>query len=267
LSSTHLARVTLAAVALLISIHAGAISVWAGTLFDSQNTPAPNNDDYSGPWGEPNFRGFLGFGGFAADQVIGVQPSGGTTEYSFRLGALLPEATPAIHIELGFGVGDNFVSAADVYPELDFDAPFPADPAPQSPFYAVIRQSAHLLELSGGDPSGVAGQLAEFSIDVPDLPVSVNSFYSPDQLPAGLPAGAAAFTLRRQTGLAIPEPSSCLLAILAALPLGSSAALRGRHSGRHARAGFNLLKGLLATGMIVATRRQPPPVFASTCSA
>ena len=73
----------------------------AGTIV-GVTTPAPNNYDYTGTFPGPNVRSTLNATGFNSlpdvrsnlnatgfDVVISVAPSGGTTEYSFRLAAIL----------------------------------------------------------------------------------------------------------------------------------------------------------------------------------
>jgi len=104
----------------------------AGVLVDFP-TGAVNSDDYSGVFDEnPNLQSAANLLGFTFDHVLAVQPSGGTTEYALRRGGNFTlEPTDFISIELGFGVGDNFISAGDLpnLPGLDFDAPLPGAPA------------------------------------------------------------------------------------------------------------------------------------------
>ena len=50
--------------------------------------------------------------------------------------------------------------------------------------------------------------MTELTVDVPDLPTSVNDYYSTDELPADIPDGAAVFTIRKRTGFVIPEPDT-----------------------------------------------------------
>lgn len=178
----------------------------------------PNNDDFSGDWGDMNFRGAVRFSTFEFDETFAVSPSGGTTEYSLRFGGNFPAPAEAIHLELGFGIGNDFVSAANVLPELDFDAPLPSAPAPTSELFSVVRHFPHIIEFSEGSASGLAFSVVEISVDVPDLPLSVNDYYTSAQLPDDLPANAGVFTLRKRFGFApnlVPEPGSLLLATLA----------------------------------------------------
>ncbi|TWU20773.1 hypothetical protein [Bythopirellula polymerisocia] len=182
------------------------------------DTDIANNDDFTGPFNSfVNYVSFLNFAGFEHDYVWAVQPSGGTTEYAFNISANFSTVpAEAIYLELGFGVGENFVSAASVFSDLDFDAPLPGIPAPSSDkVWATVNHQAHRIQYSDGLADDVIYGIAEFSIDVPDLPVSVNDFYTSSQLPANLPAGGGVFTLRTRIGLAIPEPSGAALSVLA----------------------------------------------------
>jgi hypothetical protein len=165
-------------------------SALAGTIVGT-TTPAPNNDDYTGTFPGPNVSSTLNFTGFDSDVVLSVAPSGGTTEYSFQLAAILSAPTTAIHVELGFGTGSNFVSAASVVPGLDFDAPLPGLPAPKSSAFPIVNAQPYLIEYSGGTADGSVFDLADFELDVPDFPASITSF-----------------TLRERTGPAVPEPST-----------------------------------------------------------
>lgn len=183
--------------AVLCTVLAGASRSEAGVLAGSA-TDAPNNDDYSGPFGEVNFRGFGNFVGFENDQLFVVEPSGGTTEYSITLtGTFTSAPADSIQLELGFGVGDGFVSAASVLPELDFDAPVPGTPAPTSDVFATVNHQPHRIEYSDGLADDLLYGVAKFTVDVPDLPLSVNDYYAPEELPSDLPPGAAVFTLRK----------------------------------------------------------------------
>ena len=103
--------------------------------------------------------------------------TGGTTEYDFEL--LEPSAATGIsawRVELGFGTGDNFVSAALVFPELDFDGTAP-DTTPSAGSYRRVEHFAHLINFSDGDYGDV-----RFRLDLPDLPSSVLDFYTPEEL-------------------------------------------------------------------------------------
>jgi hypothetical protein len=214
-------------------------------------TNAANNDDFTGPFGgDFNSRGFLSLTGFNGDQVFAVQPSGGTTEYLIRLSSIFSTPTNAVHVELGFGVGNNFVSAANVLPALDFDAPVPGTPMPQSSVFTTVRHMPYVVEFSNGSPAGIVIGAAEFAIDVPDLPVSVNNYYAPGELPANLPDGAAAFTLRRRVGPAIPEPSSILLLLCCAAILIARRARFRNYSGAAAWLTAGLSTALLYSDLI-----------------
>jgi hypothetical protein len=166
-------------------------------VFAVGSTISPNNDDSAN---SPNYRGFFNGAGWDGDQLFIVQPSNGITEYSFNLSANFSnDPAERIWVELGFGVGDSFVSAANVLPNLDFDTPLPAMPAPESSVFSSVNHQPHTIEFFNGHIETTEFSVAMFSIDVPDLPTSVNSFYEADQLPANLPAGAAVFTLRTRS--------------------------------------------------------------------
>jgi hypothetical protein len=176
----------------------------AGTIVGA-NTPAPNNDDYTGTFPGPNDRSTLNLTGFDSDVVVNVAPSGGTTEYSFQLAANLGAPTTAVYVALGFGTGGNFVSAAGVVPGLDFDTQPPALPVPKSAAYSVVSAQPYLIQYSGGTANGFTYDLADFELDLPDFPASITSF-----------------TLREHTGLAVPEPAalaSAVCGLLVVLPL------------------------------------------------
>jgi hypothetical protein len=207
------------AVALISLVAVGPGRTNAGTLVQGF-TNAANNDDFTGPFGgDFNSRGFLNLAGFNSDQLFVVQPSGGTTEYLIRLSAIFGAPITAVNVQLGFGVGDNFVSAANVLPALDFDAPLASTPAPRSDVFTNVRHRPHVIDFSGGTGTGFVVAAAQFAIDIPDLPVSVNSFYAADELPANVPEGAAVFTIRQRVGPFIPEPCSFLLLCCGAMVL------------------------------------------------
>jgi hypothetical protein len=166
-------------------------------VFAARSTIAPNNDDSTD---SPNYRNSIDGDGWDGDELFVVQPSNGITEYSFSLGANFSnDPADRIWLELGFGVGDSFVSAANVFPSLDFDAPLPGMPAPASSVFSSVNHQPHRIEFFDGHTETTEFGAAQFSIDVPDLPTSVNSYYQAGQLPANLPAGAAVFTLRTRS--------------------------------------------------------------------
>jgi hypothetical protein len=180
----------------------------AGKIVNSI-TEAPNNDDYSGPFFDnPNFTSVLGFGPFGSDNLNVVQPSGGTTEYAFSIsGEFASNPAATIQYELGFGVGEHFVSAELAFPDLDFDAPLPGTP-PTSEVFAAVNHQPHRIEFSDGVARAYEFDVARISFDVPDLPASVNDYYTTDDLaeyfPDGIPAGAAVFTMRSLVTQAAP---------------------------------------------------------------
>jgi hypothetical protein len=193
----------------------------------------PNNDDFVGA-DNPNQIRFLNFTTAPNhDEVFAVGATGGTTEYDFEL--LEPSAAtgiPAWRVELGFGTGENFVSAALVFPDLDFDWPAP-DTTPSAGSYGRVEQFAHLINFSDGDYGDV-----RFRLDLPDLPSSVLDFYTPEELDRfQVGQGDVAFTMRYQEGLGVPIPEptgqALIMTCLAALALvGAQArrrALRSTH--------------------------------------
>jgi len=176
----------------------------AGEIANQRATLLNNDDHTSG--NNPNLAMFLSItGNPQVDRIIAVLSTGGTTEYDYRLNE--PNAAtgvPEWRVELGFGTGDNFVSAATILPELDFDAPTPSR-APTAGTYQLVQPFAHAINFSNGDYGAFS-----LSLDIPDLPTSVLDFYTPAQI-ASLPPGTTAFTLRSARGLAVPEPATVTL--------------------------------------------------------
>ena len=165
-------------------------------------TTSPNNDNTSAA--SPNvvsYSIFFNSGGLGpADLEFNLDDSGGTTEYQvapFGLGALNNTGflLSGFLVELGFGVGSNFVrsGAAD---GLDFDTP-DRDPAPSSVAFPALVHDVDTLRWSGAVVG--FGQIgASFAVDVPDGLQNVH------------PSGVNRFTVRL-TPAAIPEPSSAVL--------------------------------------------------------
>lgn len=184
-----------------------------GTLNDYP-AGTPNNDDYAGTYSDsPNEFG-LGLLVLEVDEVFHVVDSGGTTEYQYDVAFLgAGGGETEYSLQLGFGTGDNFVSASEVFSDLDFDAPLPGEPVVTSSVFSVIDRHPHVVNFSGGSLPNNAFAALRVSFDVPDLPASVLEHYTSEEL-ANLPAGATAFTLRHQPSL-VPEPSTIVLATLA----------------------------------------------------
>jgi hypothetical protein len=109
-------------------------------------------------------------------------------------------------------MGDHFVSASEVFPELDFDLPSPAQPAPAAKTFATIDHQPQQITFSDGAISGTVLNALQASIDVPDLPASVMDYYQPGDFFEGFPEGTTAFTLRG-TATTVPEPSSLVALI------------------------------------------------------
>ena len=178
-----------------------------GNIGPVGSTPAPNNDNATGP--SPNgipYSIFFNAGGNGpADIEFVVVNSGGTTEYriftsGFNLVNNTGVAWSGFRFELGYGVGANFVrsGAADL---LDFDTPG-RDPAPTSSVFTVLNHQEDTLEWSGGSAPAISPASFSLAIDVPDNLQSFN------------PAGLNRFTLRQTSVLAtaaVPEPATLLL--------------------------------------------------------
>jgi hypothetical protein len=185
-----------------------------------------NNDDHI-TGDNPNQARFLSLTGEpSVDRVLGVLATGGVTDYDLSLTEITPQSgIAAWRVELGFGTGDRFVSAATLAPELDFDAPSPSR-APAAGTYQLVETSSYFINFSNGDYGSF-----RFPIDIPDLPLSSRSFYT-DQDLIEVPPGAAAFTIR---SVAVPEPGTWLLATCAFIALGTLIATYRYHPWRALR--------------------------------
>ncbi len=172
----------------------GIASVAATTIFPPS---APNNDDVVGLSPNEVFitqKNYIGIG--PVDLVFDVRDSGGVTEYAIREGVFDGTGVDwsAYHVELGFGHGAGFVksTAGD---GLDFDAPdfnSPTSFNPSPGFFPTLISAEDDLYASGGVmPTFSFAGYFRFNVDVPD--------------------GITSFTIR-QTPVAVPEPSSLVLA-------------------------------------------------------
>lgn len=179
----------------------GVASVAATTILPPV---APNNDDVVGL--SPNDawvtqKNYVAIG--PVDLVFDVTNSGGVTEYAFREGVFNNTTLnwSSYHIELGFGNGIGFVKslAGD---GLDFDAPdynSPLNFNPAPGFFPSATATEDDIIASGGVMPylSFAGYF-RFTVDVPD--------------------GITSFTIR-QSPVAVPEPSTWVLASLGLLGL------------------------------------------------
>ncbi len=114
------------------------------------------------------------------DVTIAVSNSGGTTEYLGTVGMATNETDDVwegFRLTLGQGVGDNFVSFEEVFPEtltdsLDWDSP-DRDVSPNSPqFPILLRYDPYLVEGGGGSVlPGDFVQGYDLSVDLPDTTV------------------------------------------------------------------------------------------------
>lgn len=170
----------------------------------------PNNDDH-GPGVSPNpiivtQKDYVGIG--PVDLVFDVRDTGGTTEYAVYEGVQNSTGVDwnAYHIELGFGVGDDFVKSAPG-DGLDFDAPLFNSDVDMAPLGGVlpwptVTVTEDDLYATGSQPAFTWSGMFVFHVDVPD--------------------GIDRFTIR-QSPIGVPEPTA-----LATLALGALAAVRRR---------------------------------------
>jgi hypothetical protein len=198
----------------------------AGEIYGTTGFAVPNNDDHVGP-DNPNTAFYLDLSGDVnVDELISVVPTGGITEWRYEMLYFFstPSGIPEFRVELGFGLGDNFISASQVFPELDFDYPLPSDTWLMVGTYTQVEHFPQLINFSEGDFGTI-----HLSIDVPDLPEFVKDFYTTEEL-VDLPEGAVPFTLRRHEGKIdpIPEPSTILLLSAASLLACLGRGRRGR---------------------------------------
>jgi hypothetical protein len=162
----------------------------------------PNNDDVAGP--SPNElkitqKAYNAIG--PVDLEFTVVPSGGVTEYVMTEGVSNGTGIgwSGYRLELGYGVGSAF-SPSPSGDDLDFDAPDFNSGTDFSTFFSTVTETEDVITASGGffPIGGYSLPPFVFSIDVPD--------------------GISAFTIR-QVPIPVPEPSTLLIAGIAALSL------------------------------------------------
>lgn len=175
---------------------------------------APNNDDVAGD--SPNVivvtqKDYFGIG--PVDLVFDVVDTGGVTEYFFTEGVQNNTGLDwsGYHLELGFGVGSEFVksTAGD---GLDFDSPdfnSTIDFYPGGFFFPTYTALEDDLIAGGGI--------------MPDFAFAGNFLFHVD-----VPDGITSFTLR-QSPIPVPEPGTFTLTALGLLGL---TAYRKRRLGR-----------------------------------
>jgi hypothetical protein len=178
--------------------YSGVASVAATTIAPPV---APNNDNVVG--NSPNDAWITQKNYFAigpVDLTFDVDPSGGTTEYSFREGVFNNTGMPWVgyHLELGYGHDLTYTKSLSG-DGLDFDHPEHDSPLNFNPAPFTFFPSATATEddiIAGGGvmaPLSFAGDF-HFSVDVPD--------------------GITQFTIR-QSPIAAPEPGTCAFVSMA----------------------------------------------------
>ncbi len=174
----------------------------AGTIFDPPVDP--NNDDVVGTSPNSIFvtqKDYVAIG--PVDLVFDVRDTGGVTEYLVTEGVNNSTGLDWIgyHVELGFGVGVDFVKSVDG-DGLDFDAPDYNSDFDFNPFPGIfpdVLVTQHDIIASGGVlPHMAFAGYFRFHVDVPD--------------------GITSFTIR-QSPIAVPEPSAFALTLLGAVGL------------------------------------------------
>jgi len=171
------------------------------------DTPLPNNDNAI--LNNPNKVMLPNLSYMAIepfDIVFNVQPSSGTTEYFFSetVTNTTGIAWVGYHLEMGFGVGDNFyrfdekplpwnISLPDFDTPEHFDPP-ERDPTPKSSVFSTLSNHEIFdIQWSGGivPPAGTVD--FTFSIDTPDdwLGLDLYSDFTLRQTPNPIPAPTA----------------------------------------------------------------------------
>lgn len=172
-----------------------------GTIGPVGATPSPNNDNATDPSANiVPYSIFFNSLGTLDVEFVAVN-SGGTTEYRFTqfLVNNTGQTWTDFHLELGFGLGDEFVrsSLSDL---LDFDTP-DIDPVATSSSFATLIHQPETLDWSDGSVPAVSSTAFTFAIDLPD------------ELQAFNPSGLNRFTLRQRPSVdaVVPEPATLLL--------------------------------------------------------
>lgn len=165
------------------------------------DTPFPNNDNAM--LNNPNKVKLPNLSSMAIepfDIVFNVQPSSGTTEYFFSetVTNTTGIAWVGYHLEMGFGVGDNFYRFDEKPFPLnisfpDFDAP-ERDPTPISSVFSTPSTHGDIdIQWSGGIVPPAGTMDFTFSIDTPDdwLAFDLYSDFTLRQTPKPIPAPPA----------------------------------------------------------------------------
>ncbi len=187
-----------------------------GSAIAGANTQAVNNDNAVGFTPNSVFvsKTFDHIG--PIDMVFEVMNTDGTTEYLFDEFVLnnTGVAWSDYHVMLGFGTGATFIPSGDG-DFLDFDQPYPQNPASTHSIFASITPQANpdAIDFVNGVQGDGFGASITFPVDVPDhdSPGSIPSAYHITD-PSGAVIGYT-FTLRQY-------PTVPVVPVPAALPLG-----------------------------------------------
>src|SRR5262245_27884466 len=212
-------------------LHAGVITtvvsttgpgLQPGSATVALGSPVTPNNDNASPSTNLITIGLAFAAPAPVDIVFAVQDSGGTTEYFKQIGQVAifnntGVAWAGYRLELGFGVGDDFVPAG-LLSSLDFDTP-QRDPPPTASAFTALVQQEDRLDWSGGVLPSPGALSLTYSLDVPD------------GLAAFQPQGLNQFTLRQVPvvqQVVVPEPHPLPLLGLGAVALLHYARLRRR---------------------------------------
>lgn len=190
--------------------HSGVASLAATTI---SPLTAPNNDDVAGVSPNSIFvtqKDYKAVG--PVDITFNVINSGGVSEYTVTEGVYNGTGLNwnGYHIELGRGHGLGFVKSLPGdgldFDSPDFNSPLVFDPAPGFFFPSATATEDDIYASGGVMPDGGFAGYFRFNIDVPD--------------------GITSFTIR-QSPIAVPEPSTWLLASFGAAGLSLHGWRRG----------------------------------------
>jgi hypothetical protein len=184
-----------------------------GSVSGNITTGSANNDDYQGAADQnPNQLSLeKRFENVAyIDVSFSVLDSDGTTEY-WVTDTVTNSTTfhwHDFHIELGFGLGDNFVGSGEL-DFLDFDQPTPQNPAPTSDTFATAELTIDpdVQDYSNGKCKIGDICIMGFPIDIPDHTAIPDEYWIRDAS-SGDVTGYM-FTLRQTPTIA--EPATLLL--------------------------------------------------------